>query len=370
MKILITHVPAGSGHEKAAEAIFVALRKIRPEAEVTLLNGLEGMSSGYQWCFTQGYLGLIHRFPFLWGAAYHLADLQGLAWAAYKLHRLSNASHGKILEGIVLRYQPDVFISTHFFPAEVASFLKLRGRLSARLITVITDFLPHNVWICPGTDTYVVGSDVTRKELMARAVEEEKIRVLGIPIDPKFSRRSDRRSLAQRLGVDPERFTVLICSGGFGTGPMEQLFRILSAVSKPLQALIVTGKNTALFHRLKGLRPSIPHTLKIYGFVDNMDELMDVSDLMITKPGGLSCAEAMAKGLPMILASPIPGQEARNAQVVQRIGTAILAQRASRVPSLIQELRSDPARMRAMAQKGREASFPDAASNVARLAVS
>ena len=268
------------------------------------------------------------------------------------------------------RHQPDVFIATHFFPAEVASYLKLKGRLSARLITVITDYLPHAVWICPGTDLYVVGSNVTKNELVDRGVAEEKVQVLGIPTDPKFSQRSDRRALAQRLGVDPERFTVLICSGGFGTGPMEQLFRILSAVSEPIQALIVTGKNTALFHRLEGLRSSIPHALKIYGFVNNMDELMDVSDLMITKPGGLSCAEAMTKGLPMILSSPIPGQESRNAQIVQRIGSAILAENVVRIPSLIQELRSNPARLQEMAQKGREASFPDAAFNVARIALS
>ena len=132
MKVLVAHVPAGAGHEKAAEAIALALQRVRPETETILLNGLEGMSSAYQWCFTQGYLNLIHRTPLLWGAAYYLADLKGLAWVAYKLHRFSNASYGRGLEGIVLRHNPDVLIGTHFFPMEVASFLKTRGRLSAR----------------------------------------------------------------------------------------------------------------------------------------------------------------------------------------------------------------------------------------------
>ncbi len=369
MKILVTHVPAGSGHEKAAEAICIALRQLRPEAETILLNGLEGMSSGYQWAFTQGYLNLIHRFPFLWGMAYHLLDLRGLAWAAYKLHRLSNASHGKNLEQIVLRYNPDVFIGTHFFPMEVASYLKLKGKLSARLITVITDTMPHNVWISPGIDAYVVAMDLTKEELIRRGVPPERIHVLGIPIDPKFSRRGDRREIAQRLGVDWEQFTLLICSGGFGTGPVEQLMQSLKNIREPLQALIVTGKNTALYHRVENLRASFPHSLKVYGFVNNMDELMDLSDLMVTKPGGLSCTEAMAKGLPMVLVAPIPGQEARNGRIIERLGAAVMAGPVEQAPALIKKLRADPARRQRMGELGRAASHPDAALAIARFAL-
>jgi len=369
MKILVTHVPAGSGHEKAAEAICGAVRHLRPEAETILLNGLEGMSSSYQWAFTQGYLNLIHRFPVLWGLAYHLLDLRGLAWAAYKLHRLSNASHGKILEQILLRHRPDVFIGTHFFPMEVASYLKLKGRLQARLITVITDYMPHSVWISPGVDAYVVGMELTKQELVRRGVAEEKIHVFGIPIDPKFGRRSDRRETASRLGVDPSLFTLLIVSGGFGTGPVEQLVQSLRSIRDPLQALIVTGKNTALYHRLENLRLTFPHKLHLYGFADNMDELMDLSDLLVTKPGGLSCTEAMAKGLPMVLAAAIPGQETRNARIIERFGAAVTAGSVEQAPAIIQKLRADPEQRREIGRKGASIGHPEAASATARLAL-
>ena len=369
MKVLVTHVPAGSGHEKAAEAICVALRQVRPEAETVLLNGLEGMSSTYQWAFTQGYLNMINRYPFLWGLVYYSLDLRGLAWAAYKLHRLSNASHGKNLEQILLRHKPDVFIGTHFFPMEVASYLKLKGKLSAKLITVITDTMPHSVWISPGIDAYVVAMSLTKEELMHRGVPEERIHVLGIPIDPKFGRRSNRREVAQRLGVDPNQFTLLICSGGYGTGPVESVVRLLKDIRQPLQVLVVTGKNTALYHRLENLRPSFPHSLKVYGFVNNMDELMDLSDLMVTKPGGLSCTEAMAKGLPLVLVAPIPGQEARNGKIVERLGAAVMPDRLEQVPALIEQLRADPVRRQKMSQHGLSASHADAAVAIARFAV-
>ncbi len=368
MKILVTHVPAGSGHEKAAEAVADALRQLQPDAETTLMNGLEGMSSAYQWAFTQGYLDLIHRAPALWGVVYHLLDHRNLAWGAYKLHRLSNASHGKVLEEILTRRQPDVFIATHFFPSEVASYLKQKGRLKAKLITVITDYMPHSVWISPGTDLYAVGMELTKEELIRRGVPAEKVRVTGIPIHPKFARRQDRRALAVRLGLDPGQFTLLVCSGGFGTGPVERVIHLLKQVAEPMQVLAVTGKNTQLYHRLEKLKGSFPHALKVYGFVDNMDELMEASDLFVTKPGGLSCTEAMAKDLPMVLAAAIPGQEQRNGEIVERFGAAVTADPIERIPEIIRKLRADPAHLEQMGRIGTAAGMPDAAAAVAKLA--
>ncbi len=369
MKIIVTHVPAGSGHEKAAEAVCAALKEQAPSAEIILLNALDGMSPWYQWSFTQGYLDMIHRHPQLWGAAYHSLDMRGLAWAAYKLHRISNASHGKTLETILERYRPDVVIGTHFFPMEVASYLKMKGRIQARLITVITDFLPHSVWISPGIDRYAVASSWTREELLRRGVAEERIQITGIPIHPKFARKGNRAELVEKLGLRPDLWTVLIGAGGFGTGPVAELVETFSLIREPLQILVVTGKNTALLRHLEAARERLAHhAVTLYGFVDNVDELMDVSDLMATKPGGLSCAEAMAKGLPLLLTSPIPGQESRNARLLEGAGIALQAGRMAEIPKQIETLSRDPARLQTMADLGRKASFPEAARTVARMA--
>lgn len=368
MKVLVTHVPAGSGHEKAAEAVHAALRERYPAVESILLNGLEGMSPWYQWTFTQGYIGMIHRYPHVWGLLYHVADLRGLAWAAYGLHRLTNGSHGRNLEQILLRHRPDAIVCSHFFPVEVAAFLKQKGKLRSRVIAVITDYLPHSVWIAPGVDLYAVGCAATRDELIRRGVPGDRIRVSGIPILPKFKRRHERRALAQRLGVNPDLFTVLVGSGGFGTGPVAEELSSFRAAPERMQLLIVTGKNSALYQHLEGMRETIPHDLKIYRFVDNMDELMDVSDVMVTKPGGMTCTEAMAKGLPLLLTAAIPGQESRNASVVSQMGAAAVCTSPGGLPECIHRLRTSPSVLKRMSQAGREHARPDACYDVAELA--
>ena len=370
-KIIVAHVPAGAGHQKSAEAIAGAIEKAQPDVKVTLMDSLSGMTPRYQWAFTQGYLDIIHKHPAVWGGAYHLSDLKGLSKVVAKLHRMSNSSHGQAFEEIVSDHHPDIFIATHFFPAEVASYLKMTGRLRGKLITVITDYMPHNLWISPGTDAYVVGMELTKHELIWRGVPAEKIHVLGIPIDPKFSLKLDRRAFAARLGLDPSIFTLLIVSGGFGTGPMEQMVQALNSLLPPaVQVLVVCGKNTALKEKVEAMKPDFPHKLFPFGFVDNMDELMSVSDLMVTKPGGLSCTEAMMKELPMVLVAPIPGQEARNAKIIEKFGAAVLAGPVEKALPIIQELRANPARLKDMAHRGASAGRPNSAAETARLALS
>ena len=366
MKVLVVHVPAGSGHEKAAQAICMALQNGDPQIRATLLNGLEGMDPTYQWTFTRGYLDMVHHQPALWGAAYHLADCRPLRGLSQVLHRQSNAWHGRRMEQIFLDSGADVIVGTHFFPVEVAAFLKSRGRISARLITVITDYLPHQVWVAPGIDAYVVGSEQTKEDLVSRGVPADRVHPLGIPIHPKFSRPQDRAALQRGMGLNPGRFTLLIVSGGFGTGPVGRLVQNLRRIREPMQVLVVSGKNAELLKDLEGMRSGLHHTLIPYGFVENLEELMSAADLFVTKPGGLSCAEGMCKGLPIILIAPIPGQESRNARILEQIGAGILSPLA-RVPTLIEELKADPKRRRRMSEAGRQAAAPNAALEAARL---
>ena len=369
MKILVTHVPAGAGHQRAAEAVHLALAQVQPEAAPVLLNALDGADLWYRWTFTRGYLGLVDGCPALWGAAYNFSDILSIRRTIYRVHRWSNAWHGRKLESIFITHQPDVIIGTHFFPMEVAGFLKTRGRLRARLITVVTDYLPHLVWSAKGVDLYAVACAATQEELMRRDVPKEKIRVVGIPIDSQFHRREDRPALASKLGLEPDRFTVLITSGGFGNGPVAKLVQTFLRIPETLQLLIVAGNNDTLFRKLEQMRPRMHHRVKVYGFVRNMHELMSVSDVMVTKPGGLSCAEAIAKGLPMILTIPIPGQETRNARFIAGTGTGIVAPSIEAVPLLVSELQKNPKRIQEIAQRASEIVYPNPALSIARLAV-
>lgn len=369
MKILVVHVPAGAGHQKAAEAIASALREVRPDAETRLVNGLEGMDTIYRWTFTRGYLSVIHRAVWLWGAGYYLTDLRLLAPLSRRLHRLNNAWHGRAMETFFLHERPDVIVGTHFFPMEVAAALKRRGKLQARLVTILTDYLPHILWTAPGIDDYVTGSLLAEEALLARGIPQERIHFKGIPIDPKFPLALDRAQLRTRMGLDTKRLTVLVGSGGFGMGPVRELVRTLLRSPVPLEILVVAGKNEGLVRRLRAEAVPAPHTMRVFGFVDNMHELMEVSDLMITKPGGLTCAEATAKGLPLILVSPIPGQETRNARLLERMGAARVVSRLSALPALLQELQQDGGTVDTLRAKASAFSRPQAAFDIARLIV-
>ncbi len=369
MKILILHVPAGSGHQRAAEAVLAAFHQRQVQDELTIRDALEGANRFYRWCFTRGYLNLIHQAPFIWGVLYHLTDLKILNRQVQWLHRVSNGLHEKNLGTYLRKSRPDVVIGTHFFPMEVAGTLKAQGLLSAKLITVITDYLPHALWIAPGIDTYVVGSEAARQELLARGVDPDRIQLFGIPVDPKFSQNRDNPAVIKQIGLDPDRFTVLIGSGGAGTGPIVSLIETLGQMPDLIQIVVVVGKNVELFRKLKTLCRKIRHPIKVYGFINNMDELMAISNLMISKPGGLTCAEAMTRGLPLILIAPIPGQETRNAQVMTQMGIAVLAGRVSEIPNLVRALRKDPETLRAMSRKARQLSHPDAALQITRLAI-
>lgn len=368
MRIVITHVPAGSGHEKAAQALAVAFHHLKPEAELIFLNALDQADRWYRWCFTQGYLNLVQRAPILWGGLYYLTDAHALMGPVQALHRFNNAQHGRALESFLLASRPDVVVGSHFFPMEVAAHLKKTARLTSRLITVITDYLPHTLWIAPGVDGYAVGSPQAKEELLARGIRADRIRVTGIPVDPKFKRKNDRNHLKNRLGLEAERFTLLIGSGGEGVGPVVSLVKALGHVQKPIQIVVVAGKNGPLLRTLENLKPTVPHPLKVCGFVDNMDELMEASDLMITKPGGLTCAEAMTKGLPLILISAIPGQEARNLRVLTSLGTAQAVHHLKEIPPMVEDLYKNPEPLERMRKRAAELCLPEAAFQITRWA--
>lgn len=369
-KILVLYVPAGAGHQKAAEAVAIALSQRKSECAVTLMDALNRMPPRFSWSFKSGYLGMIQNFPWAWGLAYYGTDIRFLSRLSQWVHRLVNSLQGKWLEEIILEQKPDVIVSTHFFPADVAAYIKKKENLNLRAVTVVTDYLPHSIWIAENTDLYCAGSETTRKDLVERGVPNEKIVITGIPVDPKFAVALDRTATAKTLGISPEKFTLLICSGGFGTGPVKSLVESLRQVPERMQVLIVAGKNPELRRDLEALKPSIPHDLTVYGFVDNIDELMSVSDLLITKPGGLSCSEALAKQLPMILVFPIPGQEEHNAQVLEKAGTALRTNQVNELPGLIRRIRTEPAFRQQLIENGKTLRRPDAAEQIARLVLS
>ncbi|PIQ82802.1 MAG: hypothetical protein COV76_01435 [Candidatus Omnitrophica bacterium CG11_big_fil_rev_8_21_14_0_20_64_10] len=369
-KIVISHVPAGSGHLRAAAALVSTLQQQLQTTQVQMLNALDGADPFFKSCYGKGYEGIVQWAAPLWGLIYHLSNLPGFDGLYQRLHRWTNAAHVRGLERLILKSRPNIFIATHFMPAEVAGAMRVNQTLRARVISVITDYMPHAVWIAPGIDTYAVGSEEARQELIRRGVPESKILFTGIPIDPRFLRGTPKGEACARLGLESSRFTVLIGSGGMGNGPVTQIVQALGRINRPLQIIVVAGHNDALFSKLERLSRRIAHPMRLYGYINHMHELMDAADVMITKPGGLSCTEAMVKGLPMLLNIPIPGQEARNARLLEKLGIVRIVGRAGDFSKVVEGFMQDGKELQQLAEAGRRFASAQAAEKIVRLALS
>ncbi|MDD5255242.1 MAG: glycosyltransferase, partial [Candidatus Omnitrophica bacterium] len=314
MKITVTYASAGAGHRRAAEALYSYLRDNLPEADLELLDALETATPAFRQMYRRGYDFLVRHAVWLWGFCFRMTSGALMSRFFSFLNSLADHYLAGGVEQHFIRRQPDVIISTHFFPSEAASRLKIKGRIKSKLITVITDFAVHPFWLYPATDTYVVPSSYACRELLQRGVPFERIKEFGIPIDKKFFSSFDRERIVGALGIEKGKFTVLVVTGSFGIGPIEE---IVEALRRDVQLLVVCAANEGLRQRLTK-KPDAQ--VKVFGFVDNMEELMSVSDLIISKPGGMTIAEILAMGVAPLFISPIQGQETSNADVLQRLG--------------------------------------------------
>jgi processive 1,2-diacylglycerol beta-glucosyltransferase len=329
-KILILHASAGHGHERAAQALEQACHEAFPQDQVKLYDALALTEGFFGRGYKKTYLFLIQHLPWLWGIAYYLTDVPFIYFLIRPARRCVNRCVARRLENLILQDQPDLVIATHFLAVEVVSRLKRKKLCHARLVTVITDYLAHSFWLARAVDLYAVGSEETKVDLKKRGVMAEKILVTGIPVEKKFSETISREAAGTKLGLNAEYFTVLITSGGAGVGALEGLVKNFLNLKKPAQLLVVCGTNKSLATRLETIARINP-LLRVFGFVDNIHELMAASNFVIGKGGGLTVTESLSLGKPMILLGSVPGQETGNARSMARQGAARVARSISEV---------------------------------------
>jgi len=335
MKVIIAYASAGAGHLKAAESIHKYLRENRGDIDVKLVDILDYSSGLLKFSYRRGYSFLVHYGLFLWAAAFYLTRVKLLRILTAPVASLINLSNTRGFARFLLREAPDYMISTHFLPPDIAGHLKNKGRIKSTLITVITDFGVHPYWLSAFTDFYYVASEYTKGLLIKEKVAESRIRVCGIPIDEKFLKRYDKSALCVKFGIKSDMFTVLISTGSFGIGPIEKMASLLCA---EMQVLVVCANNKKLKLILE--RKGLVNT-RVFGFVDNMQELMAVSDVIITKPGGLSISEVLVMRLAPFFISPIPGQESGNVAAMKHYGIDTLIGSAPELKKKLREYRNN-----------------------------
>jgi len=300
---------------------------------------------------------------------YYLTDNRYVNLVVSKLRRFSNWLNSGKLRKYLIESEFDVIVSTHFFAGEVISDMKKNGLIKSRLVTVVTDYRLHLWWVADFTDAYVVSNEDAKSDLISQGVPAEKIKVLGIPAEPAFARKLDPDSVKDKYGITKGVFTVLTIGGGFGVGPIEDIAKEMDKVSGAIQVIVICGHNEALHDRINALSKDLKIKLKVFGFVDNVYEYMDASDILISKSGGITVSESLAKELPMIVIAPIPGQETRNCDFLIRHNAAIKLGSTGELAAAVSDLVAHPEKMNSMKESIRKIKKPDACFDIAKLAL-
>ena len=361
--ILILHATAGAGHTRAAQAIAATLK---PSGHTPLMvDTLDCTSPLFRRMYVKSYISLVQTAPELWGYFYDKSDVvpspdSKRARARLAFDKLNSRAFKRLLD----ETKPEVIICTHFLPLELLSDLKGRGKLNVPVHAVITDVSPHAFWVYPHIEHYHVATPSAARELARKGFPAGRISVTGIPVDPIFAHRAPAAETRAKLGL-PEKPTVLLLSGGFGIGPMKQMLASFSESRSNLSLVVVAGKNAELEQACQALAAKLPVPVKVHGFVTHMHELMDAADLIVTKPGGLTTTEILAKGKPMALVAPIPGQEQRNCEYLLEAGAAVRLYDVGDAAYSLETWLADEPRLKRMAAAARAIAQPQAAKEIA-----
>jgi processive 1,2-diacylglycerol beta-glucosyltransferase len=268
---------------------------------------------------------------------------------------------------IIRAFDPDIIICTHALSCRLVSILKSNGEISASLIAVITDFDVHPYWFSKYADAFIVPTEKIKNEFISRGIKANKIHAFGVPIHPYFPITHNKLVLKTKLEVSKDLPVILIIGGGWGLGPIKKIVKRLNSSKMALQLIVVAGKNEVLQNKLKKISPALNVSIKIFGYVNNIDELMGMSDIAITKPGGLAVSELLAKSLPAILIDVIAGQEKVNGDYLISNGAARRIKKINQIEDTVRTLLNNPLELDRMRARAKAVAKPFAAVYTAKL---
>jgi processive 1,2-diacylglycerol beta-glucosyltransferase len=363
-KVLFLSASVGEGHTAAAQAICGVMAQRAPECQCDVVDSYRYASETFHRMASNGYIGMVKMLPQLYGMIYDQAE-RATHVSPFKkwLHRYTALN----LRQYVAERAPDVVVCTHAFPCGVMAEYKREFADAPAVVGVVTDFVVHPFWIHRNIDAYAVATPAMRQTLLARGVAPERVNVTGIPIDGRFGASADKRETRRRLGLHPDRSTLLLMGGGVGIGPLEKALEGIGRLEHDVQTVVVVGKNPQLQRRLTEAARSVRHPVTVVGFVGNVYEYMHAADVLISKPGGLTSSEALAETLPLVMLRPLPGQEERNARYLEAAGAGVLVRGARELAHALDRLLADPAALAAMREEARRLARPRAAEDVAAI---
>lgn len=358
-KILIIYVSAGGGHRSASLAISKACELHKDISSVKVIDALDYTNPTYKKLYLSTYLNLVKYSPEFWGYLYRKSDKYKRKPSLVNLQKsLDNISFRK-LEDFIIKFNPDIIIGTHYLPLQIGS--KLKNKIGALLAGVVTDFTAHSLWYQKNVNIYFVANSEVMREINRLGQPISQVKITGIPIDLKFLEQIDKNIIRKELGLKKDISVLLLLSGGYGVGPIKDFIVSINKSGLPVQMITVIGQNEKLTKEIRKISGS---NNKVFGFVTNINELMDASDIIATKPGGLTSSEILAKHKPMIILDPIPGQEQRNCEYLLEQGTAVRLHDPADAPHKIRELIGNKQKLINMSINAQRIAKPNASKEI------
>ena len=377
MNFLILSVTAGEGHNSTAKAIRDDLEKCGASAEI--LDTFAYISPELAKLLADGYLLVTEKAQGAYRIGYRLAETRRVVNEKLDGMQMVSKALSKELVDAVRQDSYDAVVFTHPFAGMLLDTMKRRGLIDNRTVGILTDFTFHPFWEdCTANDYVVVPDRLLLPQARAKGFRDEQVLPFGIPINPKFrgdgvntpeAREEARIAARKTLGLDPEKMTILIMGGSMGYGNMDELTARIDGIDadRPFQLIAVAGRNAQMKTALDALAARSKHRILVTGFVDYVSTLMDAADCIITKPGGLTTSESLAKTLPMIIVNPIPGQEERNTEFLLNNGCAMATSKTVPIEECIYQLLMSDVRLDAMRSCIRSVAKPDSAGELSRF---
>ena len=362
--VLVLTLSFGSGHLRAAAAVAEALRRDVPDVDVRIVDALEGCHPVFRALYVWPYWAMLRFAPSLWDRFFaarlkNRSDKTAPAWA----FRLGC----KRAFDAIVRFSPDVILASEVAACEIATIASHRGLTAAPIVNLVTDHQAEPVWVKPGVHTYAVGSTAVRDQLCEWGAPWDRITVTGIPTAAAFQAPHDPAATRARHGIPADRPFVLLMGGGMGPTRMDLVAEGLCAAGRDVQVVAVTGHDARARARLDRIAPRMNGSLTVLGWVEDAAALMRAATVLVTKPGGLTTAEAAVCGTPMVMFDPIPGPEERNAERVAQAGAGVLAGGTEETVTAVTSLLDNDRKRNVMAARARDLASPSAAATVARL---
>ncbi|MBQ3053461.1 MAG: glycosyltransferase [Clostridia bacterium] len=358
MKVLFLSVTAGNGHNSCANAIDKCLKDRGIETYILDIYGYVNKMLGKT--VSEIYSFGISKAPKIYGTIYNMEEDAKLSIGAV-MDNINRLATKKIYE-FIKENEIDTIITTHVFGGQLITRLKRKKKIDIFSVGVVTDYTIHPHWEKTNLDYYVIADEGLSRQCVEKGIPEKKLLPIGIPLDTKYSVKRDKKEMKKRLGFNPEKNLVFIIMGSMGYGNMTSVINDVDRGNNDYQVAIVCGNNKRAKTQIE--KRTFKKEIKVFGFVDNVDEFMDAADCIITKPGGLTVTESLAKELPMIYMDPIPGQEVKNVEFLVNNGAGIYVTKNYSLPDALDQFFRYPERKKEMQVCVHRLSKPESAKNL------